>query len=190
MKRVLKIFVHDLVGLSRNIFALIIAVGLCIIPSLYAWFNIYSNWDPYANTSSIKVAVVSQDAGYKNSDGKNVNMGEEVLDTLRKNTGLGWQILGTYDEAIDGVKSGKYYAAIVLGEDFSKNMFDFIDNGLVHPSVTYYENEKKNAVAVVNVKNVIAMKLVNVDAIVKNVTVKMIAIAKNVIVKTAVASYR
>ena len=46
MKRVLKIFVHDLVGLSRNIFALIIAVGLCIIPSLYAWFNIYSNWDP------------------------------------------------------------------------------------------------------------------------------------------------
>lgn len=65
MKRVLKIFVHDLVGLSRNIFALIIAVGLCIIPSLYAWFNIYSNWDPYANTSSIKVAVVSQDAGYK-----------------------------------------------------------------------------------------------------------------------------
>ena len=145
MKRVLKIFVHDLVGLSRNIFALIIAVGLCIIPSLYAWFNIYSNWDPYANTSSIKVAVVSQDAGYKNSDGKNVNMGEEVLDTLRKNTGLGWQILGTYDEAIDGVKSGKYYAAIVLGEDFSKNMFDFIDNGLVHPSVTYYENEKRNA---------------------------------------------
>ena len=74
-------------------------------------------------------------------------MGEEVLDTLRKNKGLGWQILGTYDEAIDGVKSGKYYAAIVLGEDFSKNMFDFIDNGLVHPSVTYYENEKKNAVA-------------------------------------------
>ena len=68
MKRVLKIFVHDLVGLSRNIFALIIAVGLCIIPSLYAWFNIYSNWDPYANTSSIKVAVVSQDAGYKNSE--------------------------------------------------------------------------------------------------------------------------
>lgn len=92
MKRVLKIFVHDLVGLSRNIFALIIAVGLCIIPSLYAWFNIYSNWDPYANTSSIKVAVVSQDAGYKNSDRKNVNMGDEVLDTLRKNKGLGWQI--------------------------------------------------------------------------------------------------
>ena len=101
MKRVLKIFVHDLVGLSRNIFALIIAVGLCIIPSLYAWFNIYSNWDPYANTSSIKVAVVSQDAGYKNSDGKNVNMGEEVLDTLRKNKGLGWQILGTYDDGSD-----------------------------------------------------------------------------------------
>ena len=66
MKRVLKIFVHDLVGLSRNIFALIIAVGLCIIPSLYAWFNIAASWDPYGNTSSLKVAVASgtKNAGY------------------------------------------------------------------------------------------------------------------------------
>lgn len=147
MNRIFKIFVHDIVGLSRNIFALIIAGGLCIIPSLYAWFNIYSNWDPYANTSAVKVAVVSEDAGYTSEDGEYSNMGESVLESLKTNTGLGWQILDKKDDAIEGVKSGEYYAAIVIGDDFSESMFDFIDKGLVHPSVTYYENEKKNAVA-------------------------------------------
>lgn len=147
MNRIFKIFVHDIVGLSRNIFALIIAGGLCIIPSLYAWFNIYSNWDPYANTSAVKVAVVSEDAGYTGEDGEYSNMGDSVLESLRTNTGLGWQILDKKDDAVEGVKSGEYYAAIVIGDDFSESMFDFIDKGLVHPSVTYYENEKKNAVA-------------------------------------------
>lgn len=147
MNRIFKIFVHDIMGLSRNIFALIIAGGLCIIPSLYAWFNIYSNWDPYANTSAVKVAVVSEDAGYTGEDGEYSNMGDSVLESLRTNTGLGWQILDKKDDAIEGVKSGEYYAAIVIGDDFSESMFDFIDKGLVHPSVTYYENEKKNAVA-------------------------------------------
>lgn len=146
MDRIIRIFVHDIIGLSRNIFALIIAVGLCIIPSLYAWFNIYSNWDPYASTSSIKVAVVSDDKGSINNNVQ-VNMGEAILDNLRNNTGLGWQILDDKDKAIEGVKSGEYYAAIVIGEDFSDNLVNFIENGMARPSVTYYENEKKNAVA-------------------------------------------
>ena len=64
MSTILRIFIKDLRGICRNIFALIIAIGLCIIPSLYAWFNIYSNWDPYANTASIKIAVYSEDTGF------------------------------------------------------------------------------------------------------------------------------
>ena len=61
---ILKIFKKDLKGLSRNILALAIALGLCLIPSLYAWFNIYSNWDPYATTASVQIAIVSEDEGY------------------------------------------------------------------------------------------------------------------------------
>ena len=41
MKTVFKIFRKDIRNLSHNILALIVAIGLCIIPSLYAWFNIY-----------------------------------------------------------------------------------------------------------------------------------------------------
>lgn len=90
MKHILHIFRKDVTGLSRNLFALVIAGGLCIIPSLYAWFNIYSNWDPYANTSSLKVAVVSEDSGFSSKGSDPVNMGNQVVEQLHDNTGVGW----------------------------------------------------------------------------------------------------
>ena len=61
MKNILAIFKADVRGLVKNVLALIIIIGLCILPSLYAWFNIYSNWDPYANTGNIKIAAYSED---------------------------------------------------------------------------------------------------------------------------------
>ena len=124
-----------------------IAGGLCIIPSLYAWFNIYSNWDPYANTSSLKVAVVSEDSGFSSKGSDPVNMGNQVVEQLHDNTGVGWVFPQDTDAALKGVYDGSYYAAIIIGDDFSRSLFDFLDNGMNHPSVTYYENSKKNAVA-------------------------------------------
>ena len=106
MKRVLKIFVHDLVGLSRNIFALIIAVGLCIIPSLYAWFNIKASWDPYGNTGNISVAVINEDSGAEIMN-KKVNMGDELVKELKTNKDLGWKFVDR-KKALEGVNSGKY----------------------------------------------------------------------------------
>ena len=147
MKVIFKIFISDLQAICKNAFVLVIALGLCIIPSLYAWFNIYSNWDPYANTSSIKVAVATTDKGYTKSDGTNTNMSDAVIDQLRENKNLGWVFPENSEDAIEGVKSGDYYAAIILGDDFSESMYNFVNTGLVHPSVIYYENEKKNAVA-------------------------------------------
>lgn len=147
MKHILHIFRKDVTGLSRNLFALVIAGGLCIIPSLYAWFNIYSNWDPYANTSSLKVAVVSEDSGFSSKGSDPVNMGNQVVEQLHDNTGVGWVFPPDTDAALKGVYDGSYYAAIIIGDDFSRSLFDFLDNGMNHPSVTYYENSKKNAVA-------------------------------------------
>ena len=144
---IFKIFKRDLKGLSRNILALAIALGLCLIPSLYAWFNIYSNWDPYANTASVQIAIVSEDEGYSESDGSTINMGAQIVEQLHSNDKLGWRFPETKDEAMNKLNAGKYYAVIVVGEDFSRSLYDFLDNGLNPPTVTYYENSKKNAVA-------------------------------------------
>lgn len=148
MKNVLHIFRDDIKGLARNILALIIAIGLCFIPSLYAWFNIYSNWDPYGNTGNVPIAVATEDKGYVKDDGTSINLGNDIIDKLADNTKLGWKIVGTSDDAVEGVSSGKYYAAIVIEDDFSQRMYDCLKNGLEHPTIKYYENEKKNAIAI------------------------------------------
>ena len=87
-------------------FALVIIIGLCVIPSLYAWFNIFANWDPYANTGGIPVAVVSLDQDYTLKDGSVVNMGESVLESLHSNTSVKWIFLDTEEEAKEGVEAG------------------------------------------------------------------------------------
>lgn len=148
MKNIWSIFTGDVKRLIKNPFALIIAIGLCIIPSLYAWFNIYANWDPYANTSNIKIAAVSEDKGYTMQDGTTENMGEQVLEQLKENTAIGWVFLDDKQAAVDGVYSGEYYAAVVISEDFTYSMYNFFKEDFKSPSITYYENEKKNAIAI------------------------------------------
>lgn len=148
MKNIFAIFKDDMKGLCRNFLALVIALGLCVLPSLYAWFNIYSNWDPYANTSEVPIAIVSLDKGFEKTDGTYVNMGDTVIDNLHENDKLGWQFPKNEEEAIAGVYSGEYYASMVIGEDFSESMYDCLAKGLEHPTIAYYENEKKNAIAV------------------------------------------
>lgn len=147
MKNILAIFKADVRGLVKNVLALIIIIGLCILPSLYAWFNIYSNWDPYANTGNIKIAAYSEDEGYTGEDGTVQNMGGKILDNLKENTAIGWTMVNSGEEAIGGVKSGDYYAAVVIEKDFSYKMFNMFAEGFANPGITYYENEKKNAVA-------------------------------------------
>ena len=123
MKHILHIFRKDVTGLSRNLFALMIAGGLCIIPSLYAWFNTLSNWDPYGtdSTSRIKVAVASDDPGVT-IDGVTVNIGDQIISNLKANTTIGWVFTDSTQEAIDGVYSGDYYAALVLPSDFTLSL--------------------------------------------------------------------
>ena len=51
MKNIFKIYKRDLKKIFTNSMAIILAVGIAVLPSLYAWFNIYANWDPYGPAS-------------------------------------------------------------------------------------------------------------------------------------------
>ena len=65
MKNIWRIFTRDVCHATRNVIAIIVAMGLIIVPALYAWYNIAASWDPYGNTKSLKVAVANVDSGYK-----------------------------------------------------------------------------------------------------------------------------
>ena len=60
---------------------------------------------------------------------------------------MGWVFLDDADEAKDGVTDGKYYAAVVIPEDFSENLLSITTGKFKQAKLQYYVNEKKNAVA-------------------------------------------
>ena len=142
---VFRIFARDIRNLWRRPVALIIVLGVAFIPSLYAWINIYANWDPYGNTGNLQVAVASKDAGYQ-VEGVTVNMGDSVIESLRGDENFDWQFTSEA-EARDGVESGKYYAAVIIPTSFTEDIVTFITDSTERPAIEYYSNEKKNAIA-------------------------------------------
>lgn len=146
MKRAFEIFRRDVNRLSHNMVAMIVTIGVCLIPSLYAWFNIAANYDPYANTGNIKIAVANADKGTENELIGELNAGKEIVQNLKENKDLGWKFTNK-EKAVEGVKSGKYYAAIVIPEDFSASLVSILSGDMKQPQFEYYLNEKKNAIA-------------------------------------------
>lgn len=147
MRNIWTVFKTDIRTLSKCFFACVVVVAIALLPSLYAWLNIYSNWDPYGNTGGISIAVASLDEGYTDEDGTYENKGDDVVADLREATSINWVIVDTEEAAKGGVESGDYYAAVVIDKQFSRNMFRMLTDWTGKPAITYYENAKKNAVA-------------------------------------------
>ena len=148
MKNIWKIFRADWQRITASVVAVVVLLGLCLVPCLYAWFNILSNWDPYgtASTSRIRVAVASEDEGCE-IVGLHLNIGELVLQGLESNDQMGWVFVDDADTALEKVYSGDCYAALVVPAEFTEDFVSILTGELRHPQIQYYENEKKNAIA-------------------------------------------
>ena len=145
MKKIFSIFRLDLKSLTKNLIVFVVVIGITILPALYAWFNIAANWDPYSSTGELSFAVCSLDKGseYK---GLKINAGDKIVDNLKKNDKMGWTFVDE-DDATQGVKDGKYYAAVVIPEDFTENLMSIVSGGFKQAKLQYYVNEKSNAIA-------------------------------------------
>lgn len=145
MKNAIKVYINDLKNIVNNKATLIIIIGLIILPSLYAWFNIAALIDPYSNASNLPIAVLSKDGGTK-LEGEKLNVGDEVVANLHQNDELAWQFPESEDEMLDKLNKGDYYAAIIIPKNFSKDLAEAVDT-YRSPSVKYIVNEKVNAIA-------------------------------------------
>lgn len=147
MRNIWAIFKGDINRIRKNVIAMIVIIGVTVVPCLYAWFNIAASWNPYENTAGLKVAVATVDEGYEGDlISVNLNLGDQVISALHENTQLDW-IFTSKKKAIQGVKSGKYYAAIVIPKNFSKNMMSVFTENVEKPQIKYYSNAKENAIA-------------------------------------------
>lgn len=146
MKNTLCVWKRDCVRLFKAPAALVVVVFLIVLPSLYAWFNVYGFMDPYGNTGNMRVCVVNEDKGaYTQTTGK-LDIGSQIVETLHGNDQLGWTFTDRAT-AMDEVKSGRAYAAFVIPEDFSEDITTFLTSDIKQPRLEYYVNEKAGAVS-------------------------------------------
>ena len=146
MKNIIEIFRNDIKEVFRKTNTWIIIVGLIFLPSMYAWPNILSSWDPYGHTNNIKVAVTSEDEG-ATVDGKELNLGKSLVEGLKNNKNLDWQFVSNKQEAEDGVRIGNYYASIVVPKNFSQDMTSVSRTEPQRATIEYTVNEKINAIS-------------------------------------------
>ena len=146
MKQIFEIFKSDIKEIFRKVNTWIIIIGLIVLPSMYAWPNILSSWDPYSHANNLKVAVISEDEG-ATVEGKNVNLGESLITNLKGNKNLDWQFVSSKQQAEDGVKIGDYYASIVIPKSFSSDITSITRGELKKATIEYSVNEKINAIS-------------------------------------------
>lgn len=147
MRNVLAIFKVDLRSLMTNMIAAVVAMGLIIVPPMYAWLTTLGFWDPYSNTGNIPVVVANEDEGYESALlSTKVDAGAEIVSELHENDQFDWEFMSR-DEAIESVSAGNSYAAFVIPEDFSKNLLTAFSSNGKRPTIEYYTNQKKNAIA-------------------------------------------
>ena len=147
MKNILSVFKNDLNKIHNNVIAMIVIMGILVIPTLYAWFNIAASWDPYGSTDGLKIAVASEDAGYTSElINVDLNLGDDVIKALKENDNFNW-VFTDADDAADGVKSGKYYASLVIPGDFTRDMMSVFTSDVTPPQISSYINEKETDIA-------------------------------------------
>ncbi|PJI09514.1 MULTISPECIES: YhgE/Pip domain-containing protein [Clostridium] len=142
---VLKVYKRDMKSILKNFPTTVIIVGLCIIPSLYAWINIKACWNTYENTGTIPVAVVNNDKG-ASFRGSNLNIGKSIVSNLKKNHKIGWVFVNSKNADM-GVIDGSYNAVIEIPPNFTSSFTSITSSNPKKPQIVYKVNTKLNPVS-------------------------------------------
>ena len=180
MKTVIELYKQDIKTICKNWAAILVVVALCILPSLYAWFNIKACWDPYdpSATSNIKVAVVNQDEG-STLNGEEINLGDQIVAQLKTNKTLGWQFLDE-QQANEELENEKIFAMVTIPKDFSENILSITTNDVKQGEIDYKVNEKINAIAPkITIKGAQTIEQNVSSLIVGTITEKLFTVAKD-----------
>ncbi|WQD13213.1 MAG: YhgE/Pip family protein [Lawsonella clevelandensis] len=95
-------------------------IAICVIPLLYSTLYLWSFWDPFGKLNRVPVAFVNEDQGMVVA-GQPFNAGDQIEDKIRQNDQLDW-VPTNEEDAVDGVRNGKYYFAVMLPKNFSEEV--------------------------------------------------------------------
>ncbi|HEU4666215.1 MAG TPA: YhgE/Pip domain-containing protein [Arthrobacter sp.] len=119
---VLRLARSELKRMTGGLLPKLTILALTMVPLLYGAVYLYANWDPYGNLDRIDAALVVEDAGALASDGRQLEAGAKVADSLVEGNVFHWIPVATTEEADQGVSSGEYAFALKIPRDFSANL--------------------------------------------------------------------
>ncbi|MDD2643527.1 MAG: YhgE/Pip domain-containing protein [Methanobacteriaceae archaeon] len=140
LNNIWKIIKNDAKNSLKNPVIIIVIIAIIILPSLYAVLNVQACWDPYGKTGNMDFAVVNLDDG-STYNGISQNFGNDLVNELKDNNQFNWQFTNETD-ARDGVTSGKYYAAIIVPDNFTESVLSITSQNPQPSSLEYLVNEK------------------------------------------------
>lgn len=145
MIKIFKIFIHDIKIIWKRKSVFIIISSFIVLSCLYAWINIKACWNPYGNLRNLPIAVVNSDGG-ATFNGKYVNVGDQIVASLKKDTSVGWNFPDEW-QANYGLNDCKYYALIEIPQNFSAGLMTLATTNPQRPNIVYKVNQKANAIA-------------------------------------------
>lgn len=145
IKGVREILKSDFRAVKRSPVVMVVLFGIILVPSFYALLNIEASWNPYNETSNIKIAVVNEDMGCT-ANGTQYNVGTSLVDELKNNKDFNWQFVDE-NTALNGVKNGKYYAALIIPGNFSEQILSIDTANPQRAKIKYILNDKLNPIA-------------------------------------------
>lgn len=119
---VLRVALVELKRLTSGVLPVLVLLAMSCIPLLYGALYLYGNWDAYGHVNGIVGALVVEDEGAEDSEGKQVNTGADVRQSLLDAGTFDWRQVQTRSEAVEGVENGTYDFAMVIPKDFSRNL--------------------------------------------------------------------
>ncbi|UEL29199.1 YhgE/Pip domain-containing protein [Pseudarthrobacter sp. L1SW] len=119
---VLRLARSELKRMTGGLLPKLTILALTMVPLLYGAVYLYANWDPYGNLDHIDAALVVEDAGAPASDGRQLEAGAKVADSLVDGNLFHWIPVASTEEADQGVSSGEYAFALKIPRDFSANL--------------------------------------------------------------------
>ncbi|MGE5652153.1 MAG: YhgE/Pip family protein [Bacillota bacterium] len=119
------------------------ALGMVLLPAIYAVIYLDSVWDPNAKTSALPVGLVNLDSG-TSFRGQDVRFGNDVAAALEKQGQFGYQRFSDAASAQQAVRDGKLHFTVLIPKDFSQHVVAGTQPGAA--KVAVYASEANNYV--------------------------------------------
>ena len=103
---------------KRSKLSRIAIAAIVLIPLLYSTLYLWAFWNPFDKVNQLPIAFVNADRGAV-VNGTPLNAGDKIVDNLKNNDRVSFHFT-EHDDAVQGVRDGRYYFAVELTPDFSE----------------------------------------------------------------------